>query len=108
MREGHGVAFVYIYEGGEIYSGRPTGPGTPRRAWSTVFGSGPKRFSLMLDLGADAGVMVDCMTWVASEILAPLTSLGSTCRAKQAGCSRKQFARSRGRGNVRGLTEDAG
>ena len=33
----------------------------------------------MLDLGADAGVMVDCMTWVASEILAPLTSLGS-CR----------------------------
>ena len=50
---------------------------TPRRAWSTVFGSLPKRFSLMLDLGSDAGVMVDCMTWVASEILAPLTSLGS-------------------------------
>ena len=75
---------------------------TSRRAWSTVFGSLPKRFSLMLDLGSDAGVMVDCMTWVASEIL------GSTCRAKQAGCSCKQFARSRGRGNVRGLTEDAG
>ena len=50
-----------------------------RCAWSTVFGSGPKCFSLVLDLGADAGVMVDCMTWVASEILAPLTSLGS-CR----------------------------
>ena len=51
-----------------------------RCAWSTVFGSGPKCFSLVLDLGADAtGSTVDCTTWVASEIMAPLTSLGS-CR----------------------------
>ena len=50
-----------------------------RRAWSTVFGSEPKCFSLMLCLGANAGVMVDCMAWVSSKILAPLTSSGS-CR----------------------------
>ena len=49
-----------------------------RRAWSTVFESGPKCFSLMLYLGADAGVMFECPTW---EILAPLTSLGS-CRER--------------------------